>query len=179
MSNLNKLKFDNYPLHSYFKTNEKAEKAFPSIVKFPDALGFDRKSKGFIVLHRNHQESGIEQEIPACLILKNFGYDIELIEESDSALSADAKISEFIFEIKRLSNATDLLNGILLHFRRAYKKAQYLILHIDKRVDTSNLRRSIRKASEKYPDIKLVLLVYGKKVVELNKEMMKKGDYSI
>lgn len=121
MSNLNKLKFDNYPLHSYFKTNEKAEKAFPSILKFPNALGFDFKSEGYIVLHRNHHNSGIEQEIPACLFLKDLGRQVELIEEYMFKSSGDALVDDCFFEIKRISKAIDVTNAIMAQFKRCEK----------------------------------------------------------
>ena len=179
MSKLNRLKFENYSSHLYFKDNMDAFRQFRCLLKFEDALGYDTKSAGYIVLHKEHSPSGLEDEIPVCLILKSQGYTIELVSESSEEQTADALLDNILFEIKRLKKGTDLAGGIQNHFRRAKRQSENIILHIDHRVDISNLKRSIRKASIRYKNIKHLCLVYYTQVVELSRDEMQKGDFDI
>jgi Contact-dependent growth inhibition CdiA C-terminal domain len=179
MSNLNKLKFDNYPLHSYFKTNEKAEKHFKDLNKFPDALGYNIETNGFIVLHHKHQSGGILDEMGACIFLKNQGHGIELMMESDFIPSPDVKIKEITFDIKNLKNATNLDNAIMMQFRRTYKKANNIVLHISQSINEVQLKTALRKASKFYSEIKMVWLIYNHHLFILNKEMMRAESYKL
>jgi hypothetical protein len=179
MRDLNKQLFDEYQNDTYFKFNEQAEKQFRSILKFPNTLGFDNRSFGFIVLHKRHKPSGIEDEIPACLILKRLGFCIELVEEHDSYPSQDVKIGQAQFEIKRLHNCTDWGNGILRHFRRSYKKTSHLILHIDQQIYPYNLKRAIRNAAIQYKNIQVVWLIYHSNLTILNRDMILDAKYEI
>ena len=179
MSKQNRDKFDSYPEGSYFKTNEKAEKHFQSILKFPKTLGFDEKNHGFIVLHKKHQASGIEQEIPACNCLKILGWRVELVEEYTFKPSVDVAVNDCLFEIKRISKALDVTNAVMVQFKRCEKKSPNLILHVDQKVEPSNLKRAIRKASERYDKIKEMILIFRKTVIELDKVKMQKGDYRL
>ena len=124
MTKLNKLKFETYSTHDYFKENVAAIKHFRSIQKFEDALGYDDKSGGYIVLHQKHCASGIEDEMPVCLVLKNQGFCVELIAEYVHEKGADVLVNDTIFEIKRLKKGTDLSTGIQNHFRRAKKQSE-------------------------------------------------------
>lgn len=177
MSNQNQQKFDNYSNQVYYKTNEKAVIQFPSIKKFPDALGFDKRSLGFIVLHKKHKPSGVEQEVPACVFLKNEGYCVELVEEFDNKPSLDAIVDDVYFEIKRISKATDVANAVITQFKRCEQKSQNLILHLDQKVEPSNLKRAIRKAIIRYDKIKKTILIYRNNVTVLDEKMMKEGNY--
>jgi Contact-dependent growth inhibition CdiA C-terminal domain len=179
MSKLNRLKFEKYPSHLYFKENINAIKQFRSLLNFEDALGYDHKSHGYIVLHKEHSPSGLHDEIPVCLILKSQGYTIELVSESSEEQTADALMDNILFEIKRLKKGTDLSGGIQNHFRRAKRQSENIILHIDHKVDISNLKRSIRKASVRYKNIKQLCLVYYTQIVELSRDEMQKGVFEI
>jgi hypothetical protein len=179
MSKLNRLKFESYTKEDYLTTQEDAEAHFRVMSKFPNALGFDKKSNGYLVIHKRHSPSGLASEVPACLILKKLGYQVELVEEYDYKLSLDVRINDVIFEMKRFAEGKDLFSGIINHFRHSYRKTDKLVLHIAKKVDSSNIRRVIRQANDKYPQIKVVLLIYGYKIVWLDREMMQKADYLI
>jgi hypothetical protein len=122
MSKQNRDKFDSYPDDSYFKTNEKAEKHFKELSQFPDALGYDTKTNGFMVLHHKHKGSGIADEIPACLILKGLGFGIELNMESDFIPSVDLTVNEILFEIKRIRNAENIGMQLKCNFGEVIKK---------------------------------------------------------
>ena len=181
MKNLNQKRFELFPSHSYFKSNESAEKTVKSMLHFPNALGYDKQSGGFIVLHHNHKANALTDELPVCIILKKIGFGIELIHEPDEQVTLDAIIYEIAtattFEIKRLYKAKDLTNGILLIFRRSYKKAKNLLLHVDMHIQPANLKRAIRKAHEKYRDIQVVWLVYRNQLTILDASMMQQGSY--
>ena len=179
MRNLNRLKFDEYSSISFLKNQEDGENYFRMLANFPKTLGYDSKTNGFIVLHKKHSPSGLESELPACKILKKLGYRVVLVEESPHTKSLDALIDDVPFEIKCYSEGKDLLQGVTKHFRKTYKKAKNLVLHIDKKVEFSNLKRSIRKASLQYPKIETVLLIYGYNAILLDKQKMGKADYSM
>jgi hypothetical protein len=179
MSKLSRLKFESYSKEEYFTSQEEAESFFKVMAKFPNAVGFNRKSNGFFVIHKRHSPSGLISEIPACVILKNLGYLVELVEEFDYKLSLDVLINDVPFEMKRFSEGKDLDSGVTNHFRTAYRKSDKIVLHIDKKCDFSNLKRVIRKASSKYPQIKQILLIYGYKSISLNRDMIQRADYTI
>jgi hypothetical protein len=82
MSKLNQLKFEEYSEVEYIKNQKDAEAHFRVMSKFPNVVGFDKKSNGFLVIHKKHSASGLESEIPACVILKKLGYSVVLVEES-------------------------------------------------------------------------------------------------
>jgi hypothetical protein len=179
MSKTNKSKFENYPNQNYFKNNDQAVFNFPSLIKFPMALGYDKKSMGFIVLHKKHQASGIEQEIPACIILKKASFCVELVSEEGDLKNADANINEQLVEIKRVSKATNISNAVMSQFKRCEKKSYSMLLHIDQRCEPSNLKRMIRKASERYDKIKKLILVFRSSIIELERNEMLSGNYRI
>jgi hypothetical protein len=179
MSKLNRLKFESYSKEEYFTSQEDAEAYFKVMSKFPNAVGFNRKRNGFFIIHKRHSPSGLGSEIPACVILKNLGYTVELVEEFDYKLSLDVRINDVLFEMKRFSEGKDLVSGVINHFRNAYRKSDKIVLHIAQKSDFSNLKRVIRKANIKYPQIKQVLLVYAYKAIMLDKDMIQKADYSI
>jgi hypothetical protein len=179
MSKLNRLKFELYSNDEYYKDSQKAVVYFRSVIKYEDALGYDIKSDGYLVLHKQHSPSGLENEIPVCLILKKRGVGVELIAESITIKSGDVAIQNIIFEIKRLKKGTNLSGGIQNHFRRAKEQSENLILHIDHKVDTSNLKRSIRNAAVKYKNIKFLMLVYLEFVIELRRDDMLSGQFEI
>ena len=164
MSQQNRKQFDSYPNGSYFKTNDKALKHFKDLVKFPNALGFYQKTNRFIVLHHRHQESGILDEIPACLILKHLGFGVELNEESDFIPMVDLTIDGLLFEVKRIKNAENIGNAIKMQFRRCHKKANNMVLHISQKVNDVQLKKILREHSNDYKLIKIVWLIYENKL---------------
>lgn len=177
MSKQNREKFDSYSEDSYFKTNEKAEKRFRCINEFPEALGFDDESGGYIVLNKKHKPGGLADEIPVCLILKKLGLGVELIAEDGAGKVLDVAIAEMTYEIKRMRQTKNLLNSVTLIFRLTYKKASRLIFHVDTKVEPSSLKRALRIVSEKYGQIKIVGIIYEGKLIVLNKEDLKEGNY--
>jgi hypothetical protein len=179
MSKQNRELFDSYPDDSYFKTNQRAIKHFKELYKFPNALGYDIKTDGFIVLHHKHQESGIADEMPACLILKQNGFGVELNQESGFIPKADATIEERFFEIKCIKQAENLDNAVKMHFRRSHRKANCMILHILQRVNHIQLKKSLRIHCKDYKSIKIVWLIYENRLFQLSREVIITESYSL
>lgn len=179
MSKLNRLKFEDYSSISYLTIQLDAEVHFRVMSKFPNVVGYDKKSNGFLVIHKKHSASGLESEVPACVILKKLGHCVELIEEHPYLASLDVRIDDILFEMKCFIEGKDLLAGVVKHFRQTYHKTDKLVLHIVKKAEFSNVKRVIRQANAKYPQIKTVVLIYGYKAIWLNEEMMKKADYTV
>lgn len=168
MTTQNKHYFDNFSNTDYYKQNNlEAIKHFKSLPKFPNALGYDIISDGFIVIHKGHQSGALDFEIPACLILKDAGYAIELIEEPSEILSADAIVNDVIFEIKQIIHATNLSRALERHFRRSYKKSENMLLHVAKDMTEVELKKALRKAAFNYPAIKKMILIHNGQVREL------------
>ena len=179
MSQQNRKQFDNYSDDSYYKTNEKAVKRFRCLYQFPEALGFDDESGGYIILNKKHKPGGLHDEIPVCLILKKLGLGIELISEDEIGKVLDVTISEISYEIKRIKQTKNLLNSVTVIFRATYKKAKRLIFHIDTKIEPNNLKRALRIVSEKYGQIKIVWIVYEGKLTILNKDDLREGKYRL
>jgi hypothetical protein len=173
MTTPNEQRFENFDTKIYYKSNSfDSLKRFRQLSNFPNALGFDKDSNGFIVLHKGHQAGAIDFEMPACLLLKKAGYAVELIEEPSNVLSADAIIDDEIFEIKQIITATNLTRAIEKHFRKSYKKSIRIILHVAKEVEVQELKLALRKSAFNYPMIKKVLLVIQEQVHELSPDEM-------
>ena len=130
MSKLNQQLFEEYSHVFYCKANKEAINRFKCLERFPDALGFDIESGGFIILHKNHKQGGLENEIDTCLILKKMGFGVVLIEEFENDKSVDVLIEGKVFEIKKLINGHNLRKSVQRHFQRTYLKTGNLILHI-------------------------------------------------
>ena len=99
--------------------------------------------------------------------------------ESDFIPSPDVKIKEITFDIKNLKNATNLDNAIMMQFRRTYKKANNIVLHISQSINEVQLKTALRKASKFYSEIKMVWLIYNHHLFILNKEMMGAESYKL
>ena len=63
MSKLNQQLFEQYSHSLYWKNNNGAINFFRSLENYPNALGFDKESGGFIILHKKHKTGGLESEI--------------------------------------------------------------------------------------------------------------------
>jgi hypothetical protein len=173
MTTQNKHHFDNFDIDKYYKEDSlEATKHFKSLSNFPNALGYDVASDGFVVIHKGHQSGALDFEIPACLILKDAGYAVELIEEPSEILSADAIVNDVVFEIKQIINATNLTRAMERHFRRSYKKSENMLLHVAKDMSEIELKKALRKAAFNYPAIKKMILVYNSRAVELTRNQL-------
>ncbi len=174
----NQQAFDDLPDADYFKTNEIAGKHFRDVRLFPTgALGFDDLSDGFIALHRTHSPSGLKDEIVACLLLKNMGFGVVLLDEKDFFLAPDAQIGNRIFEIKRLAYAKNVDGAIREHFRSTYRKAQNLFLHIDQPVRAESLRNAIFNSVKEYSKIQTVWVLWTGRLWQLNRKVILNGEF--
>jgi hypothetical protein len=108
MKNPNLNYFETLSNSEFLKDTVKAGSIFKDILKFPKSLGFDKKSKGFLVLHRQHAPSAFLEEIPVCLVLKKLGYRVILLQELAHQKNVDVQINDELFEIKQLSHASNI-----------------------------------------------------------------------
>jgi hypothetical protein len=175
--NKNQTLFDDLPEKLYFKSNEKALKHFQKLADFPDALGFDEDSSGFIALHKDHAASGIDSEIPVCLILKNLGFAIVLLPELPNVPSLDATIDGTLFEIKSISKAKNIQNAIQHQLQGAAKKAENVLLHINQPCRAETLRGALYKGVKHYPKFQKVWVVFKGKLFQFDKASILKGKY--
>ncbi len=104
--------FEALPDTEYFKDNKRASQKFRNIEAFANALGLDMDTSGFIALHHKHVDLALLQELPVCIILKNAGYGVVLMNEEGIHQKADAQIDGQLFEIKRISKAKNIQGAI-------------------------------------------------------------------
>lgn len=121
----------------------------------------------------------LHQELPVCLILKNLGFGVLLLNEADIKPPADVKIGERFFEIKRIAKARNIHDAIVRQFRYAYRKSENLILHVDQTANPESIRNGIFKATKQYARIKLVWLVFEEKLFQLERAVILKGKFQI
>lgn len=179
MSKLNQQLFEEYSHSFYYKTNRDAIGQFKYLEKFPNALGFDKESGGFIVLHKKHKAGGLISEIDTCIILKNAGFGVVLVEEYENEKSVDVEIEGKVFEIKQLVNSNNLKKAVQRHFQRTYLKTNNLILHIVQPIHENQLRGCLQEATEMFPSIKRVWLIYRKQIHKLDRKMLLDRKYKI
>ena len=158
---VSKLLFENIDANDYAKDFETLQKfGFRKLDAYKDAIGFDEQSQGWVVVHKHHAISGLFDELPTCLILKSQGYHTELIEESNHLSSADAFVNGELYEMKRVSAATNLPRAIEKQLRMAYKKSENVLLHVDQPIENAVLVAALRKAVFNHPKVKKVLLIW-------------------
>ena len=179
MSKLNQQLFEEYSDSFYYKTNQEAIKHFKYLEKCPNALGFDKESGGFIILHKKHKAGGLISEIDTCIILKNAGFGVVLVEEYENEKSVDVEIEGKIFEIKQLVNTDNLTRAIQRHFQRTYLKTNNLVLHIVQPIYENKLKGCLKEAAETFPSIKRVWLIYKNRIYQLDRKMIVNKKYSI
>lgn len=179
MPKANQIEFDAILSVHYFKSNEQAAKFVREIEVFPNALGMDESSGGFLALHRSHSMSALKQEIPAALVLKRLGHRVILLEETKYALCPDAQIDGLVFEIKRISRTQKIPSAVLHQFRTAYRKSPHLLLHIDQTVKLESLRTALFAAFHRYRSVRQVWLIVGERLWQLHREVVLKGDFRL
>ncbi len=168
------LLLENLQQEGYYISNDTAKFRFKELHNYPNALGYDEKSKGYLVLHKGHQPGGIADEILACLILKKNGYRIELLDESASTgIEPDAKINGAYYDLKRLHKATNLLERLSRLFRKVTEmKIKSIVLHIDQNIKRSDLEKLLSITAQRRPKINSIILIFENNVYDLTRQQM-------
>lgn len=179
MKKINREIFEELSLEEHFKSAEVAAKAFRDMAGFPNALGFDQQSGGFLVLHRRHAPSGFEYEIPVCVFLKTNGFRVVLVEELPNRKSIDAEIDGISFEIKQIARAKNFTRAVLHQLRHAYHKCDNILLHIAQPVRGDQVRNALSAGLKIYPSIKQVWVVVNGRLYQLDRLTIFKRQYRI
>jgi SPP1 gp7 family putative phage head morphogenesis protein len=127
-------------------------------------IGTRTEGNGYIVVHKKHDQQALLQELPACEILANKGHRIVLLNEQVQDVRPDVMLDEKIYDIKQMSNATNVPKRIVEHFRNTYKKANRMILHINQTTTKEDIVAGIKEGARKYENIKEVILIYDNQV---------------
>lgn len=154
--------------------NKEAKSRFKELAKYPDALGYDEQSKGFLVLHKGHQPGGIADEIMACLLLKGKGYGVLLMDESESTgKEPDVLINGKSYDIKRVYQTENLLNRLSKLFKKVGKMGlDKIVLHIDQVVEISELVAVLAETAARRPNVNEMILIIDGKIFELSRTQM-------
>lgn len=179
MKKTNRQIFEELSPDSYFKSVATAAKRFGEIRKYPDSLGFDDESNGFLVLHQNHAPAAFDEEIPVCVVLKKLGFAVILEDEEPGRGTADAQIDGLKFEIKQVSKAQNFKRAVDFHFRATCHKANRLLLHVAQTVNEAQLRGALFSAATNFPAIKIVWVVFGDELFCLDRPAILKKTYPL
>lgn len=171
--------FEELPVEKYFKSVEAAAKFFREITRYPDSLGFDQNSGGYLAMHRGHAPSGFEFEIPVCVFLKKAGFGVVLLEELPHTRSVDAKIDGVLFEIKQIGHARNFTRAVLHQFRNAYVKCDHILLHIAQTVEGDQVRNALLAGAKAYPSIKLFWIVFRGRLFQMERRGILKKEFRI
>ena len=123
-----------------------------------------------------HSPSAFEQEIPACLVLKKYGFRVILDDETAERATADAWIDHEKFEIKQVAKAHNFKNAVAWQFRTAYKKTRRLLLHVAQKANGEQVRRALFLASKRYP-IDIVWVIFEGKLYRFDRHSILKGQH--
>jgi hypothetical protein len=179
MKKTNKLLLEDLQNDGYFISNEAAKGRFKEFLNYPNALGFDTESGGYLALHKGHQAGGIADEIGFCLILKAAGYRVELLDESaESGIEPDVRVNGKIYDIKRLHKAREPRNRISRLFEKTgLKGIDKIALHIDQSIKPNEMVAFLAEAMARRTKINEVLLIYEGTIYELIKQDVLKRNW--
>jgi len=177
------MKEENFALYhklssqQFFKSDSTGVTRFRVLANYPGIMGYDDQSGGFLVIHKNHSPTGLEQELPVCGLLKQLGFGVTLLEESAFRLAPDARILGREFEIKRISKSRNIHTAVFFQFRTAYRKAPNLLLHVDQVVNLESLRNAVYTSTKRYAKIRLVWIVYQAYLWQFDRNTILKGKH--
>jgi hypothetical protein len=171
--------FEELSPDDYCKTYQIAERRFKSLLKFPDSVGFDEQSQGFLVIHKNHADAALIQEIPACLILKKLGFRVILKSESGNQKSVDSKINDLYFEIKRISESTNIMNAIKFQFRTTHHKSDNILVDINQRISVESLKSALILAAKKFTTIRRIWLIYQSNLYQFERKKVASNKFDL
>ncbi len=161
----------------YFKSERAAQKRFRVLDTYQGILGYDQVSGGFLVVHKGHSPTGLEQELPVCGLLKQLGFGVILLEEPAYNVAADARILDREFEIKRIANSRNIHTAVFYQFRTAYRKSPNLLLHIDQTVNLESLRNALFISVKRYAKIRLIWVVYEANLWQFDRNIILRGKH--
>lgn len=168
------LQLENLRRKGYFISNNEAKFRFKELVNYPNALGYDDKSGGYLVLHKGHQPGGIADEVVACLILKNNGYKVALLDESAATgIEPDAIVNGVYCDIKRLYKATNLIERLSRLFRKVTDmKIEKIVLHIDQNIKRTDLAKFLSITAQRRPKISSIILIFESVPYHLTRQQL-------
>lgn len=172
-----RLIFDNYPDSQMVKEATAATaEGWRAMSAYPNALGYDSTSGGFLVINKKHSVSGLASELPVLEILKRRGAMLELLDESQHIkVKNDLFWDGNFWDIKRLNKATRADRTIRDYFRDSSKKGRLkLLIHIDQQVSDDQLKIHLYNALRQSPQINQVQLVWnGGRMLRLTADQMR------
>ena len=176
---VSKLILEDLRVEGYFISNDTAKSRFKELVNYPNALGYDEMSGGYLVLHKGHQPGGIADEIKACLILKKCGYGVELLNESaGTGIEPDVKVNGKIYDIKRLHKAQKPRTRIIRLFEKtSHLGIDKIVLHIDQDLKPSEIISFLAEAMARRTKINEVLVIFKGDIYELSRQIVFKRNW--
>lgn len=174
-----RLIFDNY-LDAQVAKDAGAATAmgWRTVANYPQAIGYDATSGGFLVINRSHSVTGLADEIPVLEILKRRGAMLELLDEGDRIkVKYDLFWDGHFWDIKRMRSSTRPDRTIRDYFRHSKQKGKTkLLIHIEQELSDRDLKAHLMDAIRQVPEIQLVQLVWnGGRMFRLTAAQIKEG----
>lgn len=161
MSKANLRVWNDLPAGLFLKTMDAALARFRDIALFPDSIGFDRETGGFLAIHRQHSPSALDREIPVCLFLKKRGFRVLLELETAEKRSPDCRINEDLFEIKQITHPKSIDKSIVRQIRTSYFKASRVLIHVCLPANLKQLEGGLAEATGLYRSVRVIWLIKG------------------
>lgn len=108
-------------------------------------ISFNKENGGFIVKHKGHLASELDNNLLTAKSLENLGKNIELLPVS-SDKTADAKVNGVEWEFKLLTNYTNLSSRLKKEIARALKQSSNVLIHINNKFTIEDVIIGIREA---------------------------------
>jgi hypothetical protein len=109
--------------YRHYTDGENAKKEYAIFEdNYPDALGFDVLSKGFLALQKRHQPHALFYELPLAVMLKKEGHAVILLDESGKEKQIDATIDGILFDMKDMSHTVNYFERLKKNLRDTLKK---------------------------------------------------------
>lgn len=156
------LLYNEYEFDSFDDDYIKDSKDYPEI-------GFDKKSGGYIVAHKNHQKRPMKSHIAAVSALKKKGERIVLIDDKRKHNKVgDVVRNGEIWEVKSI-NSKNYKNAIVKAIYRSRGQSNKVVIHITGEKDADSIINGIEWSFGQYDHHQTIDLIINKKVTRIDR----------
>jgi SPP1 gp7 family putative phage head morphogenesis protein len=128
------------------------------VLSNPQSIGLDKKTGGFIAVHKEHKMGALADELPVLDILRKQGFGVVLLNESITTY--DVLYDNLPWEIKRMRSSTNLDNTIKKYYQKCKDgNKSNLLIHIDQTIDLNLLKQVLQNKTKNFKTIQWVELI--------------------
>lgn len=135
-------------------------KKYNSYSKEYERVGFDKKSGGYIVKHKQHGKTKSHENAAYDYLMKQ-GYAIELPAKPNRGKHPDSIVNGILRELKSFLNSGNLQNSISTAVSDKVKQSQNLLFHVSQDFSYDDVLNGIRGGFLKEENAESVLLIFS------------------